>query len=1164
MAFQTLTTNADIHTGTSSADTIFGFQGGDTILGAGGNDFILGDWFLPGQTPDNGADSLDGGDGNDTIFAGGGNDTIDGGAGDDWLIAEAGDDVVNMGGATTYQAAFGGAGNDIINGGDGQDFIFGESGADILNGGGGNDRIHADSQDLFVSGGAGTFDTLVIDDPTGALSVINLGAASNQNQTENVVGGATDDIIGPKVTGFEAVDGSLASSNLALLADINTGTVLIGGSGNDTIYGGNGGDILQGNAGNDVFVIGSPDGYDTLQNDSIDGGAGRDVLAITVMPTVLSGAGAQYEIGATQLAGVRNVEVLDTTALAGAPGGGVRIVLTDALIAQMTGGTSIELRTNAADVVDLRGVTTASQVVINTSTNTNVLAATNNSGPGGNAAGTAMSVATGVSTAPAAGNLINPNNVNVSIGQTGGSSGQGSTIADTGLSDTINGSAGPDTINLTTGSDSVTGGAGSDLFAFANGANFTAADTIVGGDGVADTLALGAGAATVNAALVANVSTTEVIRTTGAGNTIVVTDAMVTGMTGGNTLTIDARANTTVTNTAQTSATSLVLGNFGTPGALSTVTLGNSGTTGSTVTLSNNTTPLATGLSSLNINDSAGNDVVTGSILGEVIGNGSGGNDSFSGGEGADTLVAGGGNDTLLGGNGDDVIRAGGGNDSVVGGAGDDSMQFLAAGSFNAATGGDTVNGGDGADTLVIARDAGNPLLAANWANLTNTETIVLADATGGTAPADNTDTILLNDAIVAAQGGTITITENLGTGNLAGLVAAPANLATTLQLSGVTGTNRVNFTAADAAAANTDGDNVLIGTGVMNLTFGANTLDNVTVSGSAPIDSSDTIVGGTRTTGVAVGNNADTTVLSLAAVQGDVLELSGAQTVNFSSNAANVTGFEAIVTGINTTQAGVYNITLTSASVATSEINNAGAVGATYTAAAPQIFQIGTADAIADAANTADRLNVDASNLSSTQALVAAGTSNTAAGVSGTSHNDTIIGGAGRDTINGGLGDDSLVGNGGNDTITAGLGADTVWAGLGSDTIDVTAGAAEAVAAQDVLVFRLTDLADTDANVIQNGGGTAAGADAGDDIVWILGDTVGQFTTILAATAAASTDLAIEVTGSGTATVTINTDNDANFTNDATIASAGDTITVTGVSDFNGDGILDLQLTIA
>src|SRR5437899_336298 len=84
---------------------------------------------------------------------------------------------------------------------------------------------------------------------------------------------------------------------------------------------------------------------------------------------------------------------------------------------------------------------------------------------------------------------------------------------------------------------------------------------------------------------------------------------------------------------------------------------------------------------------------------------GGAGNDTLTGGSGADQLFGGAGNDTLLGKGGNDLLFGGAGNDTLIGGDGDDQV-FGEGGNdrfvWNPGDDSDVVEGQDGTDTLVF------------------------------------------------------------------------------------------------------------------------------------------------------------------------------------------------------------------------------------------------------------------------------------------------------------------------------------------------------------------------------------------------------------------------------------------------------------------------------
>ena len=98
-----------------------------------------------------------------------------------------------------------------------------------------------------------------------------------------------------------------------------------------------------------------------------------------------------------------------------------------------------------------------------------------------------------------------------------------------------------------------------------------------------------------------------------------------------------------------------------------------------------------------------GNDTLTGGTGADII-SGLGGADRIDGAAGDDALSGGRGKDTLIGAEGDDVLDGGSGHDNLLGGAGDDTLVGGSAtgGGKNTEIGGnDTLNGGDGNDTLI-------------------------------------------------------------------------------------------------------------------------------------------------------------------------------------------------------------------------------------------------------------------------------------------------------------------------------------------------------------------------------------------------------------------------------------------------------------------------------
>lgn len=179
---------ADSIDGGNGSDLIFGEAGNDTIEGGagGGNDTIDGgdgDDLITDAGGNGSSDSISGGAGNDTIDAGAGDDFIDGGTGNDSLTGGDGDDSIL--GGTGADELLGGAGDDTLEGGDGADILTGGTGADSLVGGAGNDTIEVAQGDI-AEGGAGD-DTFVLADlgegGSGIITITGGNEGAGDNDT---------------------------------------------------------------------------------------------------------------------------------------------------------------------------------------------------------------------------------------------------------------------------------------------------------------------------------------------------------------------------------------------------------------------------------------------------------------------------------------------------------------------------------------------------------------------------------------------------------------------------------------------------------------------------------------------------------------------------------------------------------------------------------------------------------------------------------------------------------------------------------------------------------------------------------------------------------------------------------------------------------------------
>ena len=266
--------------GTIFDDVIYALAGNDIVNGSDGNDMIAGG---------SGADVLRGGTGSDTASydtaaagvtanlrtpasntgdaAGDSFDSIENLLGSAYADVLEGNDGANL--------IVGGAGNDTLRGGLGNDVLDGSAGADILLGEAGDDNLAgADGNDAFaggvgndrMDGGAG----IDIVDYSAAASAlyIDLRVATQANTgglgtdvittIENVIGGAFADVL----IGFTGNDTLYGGAGADALVSVE---------GDDSAYGGAGDDYIAGRAGNDTL-------YGGLDKDTMDGGLGSDIL----------------------------------------------------------------------------------------------------------------------------------------------------------------------------------------------------------------------------------------------------------------------------------------------------------------------------------------------------------------------------------------------------------------------------------------------------------------------------------------------------------------------------------------------------------------------------------------------------------------------------------------------------------------------------------------------------------------------------------------------------------------------------------------------------------------------------------------------------------------------------------------------------------------------
>ncbi|MGK7867226.1 calcium-binding protein [Falsiroseomonas sp. E2-1-a20] len=277
----------DVLHGSGGSDTLEGGDGSDLALGGDGDDLLLGGA---------GADTLLGGTGQDRLLGGAGNDRLDGEAGNDLLSGADGDDHLAGGegadllagglgadvleGSAGPDSLHGGDGHDLLMGGDGDDRLEGGSGNDTLDGGPGADDLQGGAGNDLLRSGGGLGDVL-----RGGAGADTLDAASGDRSGSLLMGGAGDDIYiidsrGDQIIesaggGADSVWANLAGGGYLLPPHVENlslqGTAIfgMGNDQNNSIAGNSLANYLYGGDGADRLRGGRGD-------DTLEGGEGSD------------------------------------------------------------------------------------------------------------------------------------------------------------------------------------------------------------------------------------------------------------------------------------------------------------------------------------------------------------------------------------------------------------------------------------------------------------------------------------------------------------------------------------------------------------------------------------------------------------------------------------------------------------------------------------------------------------------------------------------------------------------------------------------------------------------------------------------------------------------------------------------------------------------------
>ena len=254
--------------GKAGNDTLYGNDGDDTIYGGEGIDKIYGGDHNDNLSGDFGNDILDGGAGNDTLWGGYDNDILIGGAGTNTLNGEEGND--------TYRLAAGSV--NIINDTIGiNNLEISIARSDILYALGGSTLEFYNAARSFSATITGYQSFATVKFSTGApVALVDIIGPIAPANPYNISNG--NDLINAQNAG------SSVSTRLYGGDDIFRGSsyadAVHGDDGNDSIEGNGGRDSLHGGAGDDSLYGGDGDDflYGNDGNDYLEGSAGNDML----------------------------------------------------------------------------------------------------------------------------------------------------------------------------------------------------------------------------------------------------------------------------------------------------------------------------------------------------------------------------------------------------------------------------------------------------------------------------------------------------------------------------------------------------------------------------------------------------------------------------------------------------------------------------------------------------------------------------------------------------------------------------------------------------------------------------------------------------------------------------------------------------------------------
>lgn len=1048
--------NDDKLVGNAGSNVLEGGLGADTLLGGAGIDFasyahsgqsVTVDLNLDGQAQASGGDAsgdiigadiegVIGSDYNDNLIGDNNANRLDGGIGDDTLTA--------------------GGGNDVLIGGSGDDsFLLGTNltAADQIDGGDGNDTLYLDAGAAYAAGITLGAKTLT------SVENIVLGDGKNFRLTLNDANN-TDNLF---------VDGSaLTGTNVLYLngaAEKSSELDAIGGAGNDTLIGGGGNDVLVGGAGADILTGGL--GFDFV--DYFNSAAG-----VTVNLNLTSAQVSTGDASGDRLNGIEGVVGSDfnDTLIGNAGdnflggGAGDDLLIGGAGADQLDGGNGTDTVTYAASklgvTVDLHisgaqgGVGDAFGDILTDVENVtgSNFADTLIGDVNANVLDGGLGIDTVSYAASKAGVTVNlVTNVNIGGDADGDVLKNIENLVGTSFDDSLTGNDGNNRIDAGDGKDTITSGAGIDVLlggkgddTFILGGNLTAADRIDGGaedkNPDHDKLLLdGDYTAGVVFTTTTVVNIEEIDLAAGHNYKLTLNNA-----TNTHGLTVDGSAlgagdSMYLNGTAETSSALMAIGGAG----------------ADTIYGGRGNDVIEGGAGADMLSGGLGFDIVTyiHSAAGVTVDLGNAANnmgdaagDILSGFE----QITGSNNDDILTGDiGSNIFDGARGNDTITGGGGNDTVTYAA--SQMLAT--DSSQTGVTVDLL-----AGTASLDVKGKGITTTftDTLVGIDNIIGT---DFADVITGNGNVNKLSGGLGNDTFKMG-GNLTAADridgGTDANLGDvdTLELDGdysaglvFAATTAVNIEAIDLAGGHSykltlnnatnsrtlTVDGTALGAGdTLYLSGAAESSNNLTATGGAGADTiiggygSDTLTGGAGADILSggAGNDvieggagADTINGGLGIDTASYAGSSAAVTVDLSNNANNAGGDAAgdILTAIENLRGSANDDIL---------IGNAGANVLEGGAGADKLDG-GLGIDTASYENSGAGVTVDLGDNSKNAGADAAGdVLINIENLTGSTHDDTLIGDGGNNRLDGGAGDDILQACCGNDTLLGGAGNDT------------------------------------------------------------------------------------------------------------------------------------------